>query len=133
VSSRRAKSLIAKSAELAFAAPQVVAHRVTRMALAGTPMSARDRREFKLMSAEKRVAFGKSWNAMMFETVRANQQLAMFFFRAAWSVPLRRAPSASAVASRFQEAATRVLGKGLAPVHRTAVANAKRLARTKLR
>jgi hypothetical protein len=40
------KSLIAKAAELAFAVPQVVAHRVTRMALAGPSLSDRDRKEF---------------------------------------------------------------------------------------
>jgi hypothetical protein len=33
----------------------------------------------------------------------------------------------------LHDAALAVLGKGLAPVHRRAVANAKRLARTRLR
>jgi hypothetical protein len=37
------------------------------------------------------------------------------------------------VAAQVQSAALGVLGKGLAPIHRKAVANARRLARTKLR
>jgi hypothetical protein len=42
-----------KSGELAAAATQVVAHRVTRMVLAGPNPSARDRNEFKRMVGEK--------------------------------------------------------------------------------
>lgn len=37
------------------------------------------------------------------------------------------------VAAQLQGAALAMLGKGIAPMHRKAVANAKRLARTKLR
>ena len=43
------------------------------------------------------------------------------------------APSVSTVLHQVHGATLGVLGKGLAPVHRKAVANAKRLARTKLR
>jgi hypothetical protein len=41
--------------------------------------------------------------------------------------------SPAASAAQWHKAALGVLGKGLTPVHRKAVANAKRLARTKLR
>jgi hypothetical protein len=130
---RKTQSLVAKAAELAFAVPQVVAHRVTRMAIAGPSLSKRDRKEFHRMGAEKTAAFSKSWNAMTMQAFGANQALAASFLRSLWS-PLRRSkPSASAVAAQLQNAALGVLGKGMAPVHRKAVANAKRLARTKLR
>jgi len=52
------------------------------------------------MWTEKPIAFYQSWNAMMLEIYRGNVALA-----------------------------TRVLGAGLAPVHRRAAANAKRLGR----
>ena len=81
------------------------------------------------MSAEKTAAFTESWNAMNRQAIRANHALAMSFFRSFW----KGGPSASAVAAQMQSAALGVLGKGMAPVHRKAVANAKRLARTKLR
>ena len=55
----KTKPLIAKAAELAFAAPQVVAHRVTRMAIAGPSLSERDRKEFQRMGAEKTAAFSE--------------------------------------------------------------------------
>lgn len=130
--SRNASSLAAKLLELSIAAPQVVAHRVTRMALAGQSPSARDKREFELMLAEKNVAFSKSWSAMAFEAARANQALALSMFTSMW-LPTRRRPSASALTEKVLSAAVGVLSKGVAPVHGKAVANAKRLARTKLR
>ena len=129
---RKIHSLVAKAAELAFAVPQVVAHRVTRMAIAGSTPSARDRKEFQRMGAEKTAAFSESWNAMALQAFRAHQALAASFLRSFWSPSLNR-QSASAVTAQLQSAALDVLGKGIAPVHRKAVANAKRLARTKLR
>ncbi len=130
---RKTQSLAARSAELAFAVPQVVAHRVMRMAIAGPTPSARDRKEFSRMSAEKTAAFNESWNAMAVQAMRANQALTASFFRSLWAPSLKGKPSAGAAVAQLQTAALGVLGKGLAPVHRKAVANAKRLARTKLR
>ena len=129
----RAHSLFTKAAELAVAVPQVVAHRVTRMAIAGPAPSKRDRKEFELMVAEKKLAFSQSWGAMATQVLRANRVLAASLVRSAWSPAALTRPSATAVAAKFQAAALGVLGKGMAPVHRKAVANAKRLARMKLR
>ncbi|MDQ6685865.1 MAG: hypothetical protein M3Z16_12160 [Pseudomonadota bacterium] len=130
---RGTRSLAVKSAELALAVPQVVAHRVTRMALAGPKLSARDRREFELMVAEKNAALGESWLAMAAQAALANRALTASFLRSFVAVTRGKKPAATASAVQFQRAALGVLGKGLAPVHRKAVANAKRLARTKLR
>ena len=130
---RKPQSLVAKAAELAFAVPQVVAHRVTRMAIAGPSVSERDRKEFQRMGTEKTAAFFESWNAMTMQALYANQALAASFFRSFWSPSLKGRPSTSAVAAQLHSAALGVLGKGMAPVHRKATANAKRLARTKLR
>ena len=54
---RGSRSLAVKAAELAFAVPQVVVHRIIRMALSGPELSARDRKEFERMVAEKNAAF----------------------------------------------------------------------------
>ena len=130
---RRADTSFAvKATELAFAVPQVVAHRVTRMALSGSVPSARDRKEFELMVAEKNAAFVEAWRAMAVQTVLANQALAASFLRSFFTVARGRKPSAARSASQFQRAALGIVGKGLTPVHRKATANAKRLARTKL-
>ena len=59
--------------------PQVVAHRVMRMAIAGPSVSERDRKEFQRMSAEKMTAIIDSWNAMTMQALRANQALAASF------------------------------------------------------
>ncbi|MDQ6618969.1 MAG: hypothetical protein M3Z31_04625 [Pseudomonadota bacterium] len=136
MSSRHNRSttlLMTKAAELAFAVPPVVAHRVTRMAIAGPVLSERDRKEFHGMAVEKTAAFAESWNAMAMQTMRANQALGMYLIRSFWSSSRGATLSAQAVAAQMNAAALGILGKGVAPVHRRAVANARRLARTKLR
>jgi hypothetical protein len=131
--SRSNRSLATQAAELALAVPQVVAHRVTRMALSSPKPSPRDRKEFERMFAEKNTAFAESWRAMAAQAALANQALAASFFYSFLFAARGKRPSAAATASQLHKAALGVLGKGLAPVHRKAVANAKRLSRTKLR
>jgi hypothetical protein len=126
-------ALALKAAELAVAVPQVVAHRLTRMALAGSTLSPRDRKEFQGMVAEKNAAFAASWTAMAWQTALAQQTLAASFLTTVLAAGRGRRPSPAAAVTAWHNAAVGVLGKGLAPVHRKAVANARRLARTKLR
>jgi hypothetical protein len=124
---RRSKSLAVQTMELGVAVPQVIAHRVARMAIAGASPSARDRKELHRMGTEKVAAFNEAWNAMAVEAFRANQRLTLSFMQSLWFPwihPKRRRPSHAALA---------ILGKGLAPVRRRAVANAKRLGRIKRR
>ena len=131
---RPKSSLSVKTAELALAVPQVVAHRLLRMAQAGPRMSARDRKEFARMFAEKHSAFGESWNAMAQQALHSHRAFAATLALATSKPPSARAGAVHhALAVQLQQAALAVLGKGLAPVHRRAVANAKRLARARLR
>ena len=127
--SNPSQRLATQSLELAFAAPQVVAQRLTRMALAGPSPSARDRREFTQMGSEKVLAFYHSWAAMWTQAMQSQWQLALALSNAA----LAGTPhAASASATRAANAtATRILAAGLAPVHRKAVSNARRLSRAK--
>lgn len=100
--------LIQQAAELSLAAPQVVAHRLGRMATAGPTMSAADKQEFTLMWTEKTQAFQQGfWDAMT--------------------------TSVSAPASQWHTTThlVKVASAGLAPMHAKAVANAKRLSRLK--
>jgi hypothetical protein len=116
---RRSTTRLSRQAgELALAVPQVVAHRLTRMALAGPTLSARDRKEFHGMGQEKVVAFWQSWFGMGWAVLQMWQK--------AWLAGLMgaRAPAVDL---------NRIWSQGLAPVHRKATANAKRLARTSLR
>lgn len=116
-SRRNTAKLSRQSAELAIAVPQVMAHRLTRMALAGPLPNARDRREFRGMGNEKVLAFWQSWFAMGWAVLQAGQQ--------AWLAALQgaRVPLLDT---------QKVLSQGLAPVHRRATANARRLGRTRL-
>ena len=107
---RRSKALAAQTVDLAFAVPQVLAHRLTRMAMAGATPSARDQREFYRMGTEKVMAFNEAWAAMAMQTWRS------FWFP-----------------THLSSAALDILGKGMAPYRRRAVANARRLGRPKRR
>lgn len=124
-----------QAAELSVAAPQVVRHRVRQMALAGAFPSEQDQKEFKLMSQEKMDAFQESVQAMAFESINAQQK----FVVEVWSSLFRPwTPDWNSNWSNamklpyiypFQAATMGVLNKGMQPIHRRAVANAKRLGR----
>jgi hypothetical protein len=131
-----AKTLMVKVNELAWAAPQVVAHRVARMAAAQPVLSAWDRKEFTTMWLEKPSAFAQSWFAMCSQALQAQQSLAMSLTsmsRAFWLPTPMRAHAPRRLARQFGNASLGIAAKGVAPVHRKAVANARRLAKTKLR
>ena len=131
---RTTQSLAFKSAELALAAPQVFAHRMARIAMSGPTLSERDRKEFQRMVAEKNAVFFESWSAMAWQAAQANTALLGSMFDSFLSVARgKRLPTPAASAAQLQRAALGVLTKGFAPVHRKAVANAKRLGRAKIR
>ncbi|GAB3509656.1 hypothetical protein MNQ95_08915 [Pseudoxanthomonas daejeonensis] len=109
--------------ELGMAAPQVVAHRLARMAAAGAAPSARDRKEFVGMVLEKQAAFAQGWTAMWIEGWLAQQKFAL-----AW---MSGKPWTSRDTARASAALERIATRGIAPVHRKAVANARRLARSR--
>ena len=127
---KRSNALARGSFDLAIAVPIVMTHRLTRMALAGRAPSSRDREEFDRMVKEKGAAFRASWSAMAMQAFRAQQALSVSLMRSFWTP---RPPTAKSLAARLRRDAVGILGKGIAPVHRKAVANARRLARTKLR
>lgn len=132
--SRQSRSLAIKSMELALSVPQVIAHRTARMAIAGPNLSGRDLKEFELMVSEKYAAFAQAWNNMAVHAFRANQALALStfnFFCSVFLVPLTsKWPSVATASAQSQNAVIGLLNKGLAPIHRKAVLNARRLAKT---
>jgi hypothetical protein len=134
MASRRTKSmsLARKSTELALAVPQVMGHRLTRMALAGANPSSRDRKEFNLMSSEKNLAFMQSCQAMTWQTLCVQRSFMLSWFKAVWMPWLGQRMTPMSVMTQMQNAALGIATKGLAPVHRTAVSNAQRLMFTPL-
>lgn len=103
MTSRRRSSLAAQTVALGMAVPQVIAHRLAGM----------DAAEFSRMSTEKAFAFNEAWMAMAAQAFLENQRLALSFLQpwSPWNAYLG------------------ILGKGIAPYRRRAVANAKRLGR----
>src|SRR5262245_26352574 len=129
---RRKRALSTQAIELALAVPQVLSHRLIRLSLAGNSPSSHDRRELYLMGTEKIEAFYESWNAMLVEILGANLKLMfapVLFWWSPWT-GMKRAPKV--FAKRSRRTALAVLGSGLAPFHRRAVANARRLRRVRV-
>jgi hypothetical protein len=145
---RRRKPGALKAAELAIAAPQVIALRTGRMLAAGAVPAARDRRELARMSTEKVQAFSESITAMAAQIYRTNQEWSLLVLRQWWTACTRSwlslaggalrpgisfAPLSRAVVTqkRLQRSAANVIEKGVNPVHKRATANARRLSRSR--
>ena len=140
-----------KAMQMSAAAAQVIAIRTTRMATHGLNPNAADRREMTLMGAEKVDAFSRAGQALAtgalplvagmagqawrtgFDLFNASAQLA-----ASRTIPqtlarqrkladtlMRGSPSAQQGAA--SNATAKLAHRALAPVHRKATANAKRL------
>ena len=137
-----------KVAELAIAAPQVIAHRTARMLAAGADPDKAQRAELSRMCTEKVQAFWESLFAMSAQTIRTNQEYArraaLQWLRLAstpwWlaaMTPVTHAATALSQATapllpnagRQKRATVKLVAAGLAPVHKRATANARRLAR----
>jgi hypothetical protein len=123
--------LAKQSVELALAAPQVVMHRMSRMARAGAAPSQRDRREFVRMNHEKVLAFYQSGAAFWGEVLRAQLQLAQSMFSIGWALALGARPKQLPLGN--PRAMARAASAAVKPLHLTAVANARRLGGTKRR
>lgn len=72
------------------------------------------------MGTEKLIAFNEAWSAMAMQAFLEHQQWALSL----WFPWARRK-------SRPGSASARILAEGLAPIRRRALANAKRLGRSK--
>jgi len=81
------------------------------------------------MGSEKIAAANEAWSAMAVQAVLENQKLALSMMQSFW-FPWMRNTSAS---RQLSDAALSILGKGMAPISRRAVANARRLGRPKRR
>jgi hypothetical protein len=95
----------ARPAQFAWAVPFVMAHRIALMTR--PRLAAHERAELRRMVLEKPIAFQQAWLAMMQEAMHVQSRFA----------------------TEWWTAALGVWSKGLGPVQRRAIANARRLAR----
>jgi len=132
------RNALIRSLELGAVAPAVIAIRTARMIAAGASPTLADRRETSRMVSEKIDAFGTAWWMMASRQQQATLEAWTAFARAWWAPWLRGfALPSSTVArrdlQRLQRSLSRsqaaVYASGLAPLHRTATANLRRLTR----
>jgi hypothetical protein len=83
------------------------------------------------MGIEKIAAVNEAWTAMATQAFLENQKFALSFMQSLWFPWMRPTPTAKSVSRQLNRAAVGILGKGMAPARRRAVANAKRLGRIK--
>lgn len=133
--SRRAASQAQrKMIDLSVAAPQVVAHRLTRMALAGPVPNARDQKEFTGMVLEKQLAFAQAWWAAWNAALQGPWGMAW----STWQTALSGGMLGSSpwtmwkLAERSSAPMAQVVNAALTPIERKASSNARRLAHTPL-
>ena len=124
----------AKWGEIAWGAGPVIAHRLTRLALAGPVPTARDQREFHTMVAEKPRAMAQAAQAMWAEALSQQWRLTTGW----WQTMARSGPwwwwqAPGAMGQAWARAAEQVAKSGLKPVHQRVRSNSRRLARTPLR
>ncbi|MEO7243400.1 MAG: polyhydroxyalkanoate granule-associated phasin [Variovorax sp.] len=142
-----------KTSEMLWSSASVIQMRSTRMAAHGVQPNASDVREMQLMGQEKLSAGAAAGNAMFAQMQRTNALLLQQFMEqsakglSAWlSFAGSRTPAqamargrgwleaagrAGRTSAQLSDAVARVTGHGLAPVHRAATANARRLSRKK--
>ena len=123
-----------RSSELANAVPQVIAMRVGRMMGGGLMPSAKDQQEYYRMGAEKVEAFFESWMAMASQASAAQQQFAQWWLQTWWKAAMSGWTNLPTVSHLSTHAGKQVMDsmldvtmRGMAPVHRRAVDNARRL------
>ena len=140
-----------KTGEMMLASASVVSHRTGRMANASIPPSASDQKEFQLMGQEKMEAVQESAIAGGKAMMTLGPDVMMKAFSQLWAVSgdmmsLAMSTSPAQVFARqsklsrtlmsqssteLSDAAARVTGKMMAPLHSRATANAKQLNRLK--
>lgn len=110
-------------AEINAVVPGIVSHRLMRLAWAGAMPSHSDRTELSRMSSEKWQAASQSAVAMTAFAMQQQMAMAQSFMQAMWAPWMGMShssiPATNPVAG--------MLSAGLAPYHRIATANARRL------
>ena len=129
--SSAAHQLVTQAVELCLVAPQVVAHRLARMVVAGPLPTTRGQQELLRMGEEKITAFQQSWAAMWVQALHLQLQVAQGLPRATAQSLSRGEPAWMPLLHATAHGTTSLLQAGLAPVHRRAVANARRLQRNR--
>ena len=141
-----------KSGEMALASAQVIGHRASRLAQAGSNVDGRQYREVVLMGQEKGEAAWESAYVVCARSIMLNQQLAALFLKqmlslstALMSVAASRSAAESVArqtklvsdsvaqsmnaASQASKGAARIARRALSPVHTRVSKNARRLRR----
>ena len=131
---RRQQALLGRHmTDLMLATPKVVMSRTVDMAHAGAAPSSRQLAEMQRMGDEKLDAFVESWTAMSMQAMTWPLQMAAVGWKVATGAMLRPQTPLSVLGdsaqwgAQVQSSLLDVALKGLEPVRRRAMANARRL------
>lgn len=124
-----ASRVASRLAQLSSDVPQVVAHRVSRLATSGPMPSARDRQEFTDMVVEKPMAFAHSYLNMWMAGLQVHQTFWNSLSRAMLQPPWLSIRTHADAFHRAGQGGWFVLDQGIGPIQRQASSNARRLNR----
>lgn len=110
-------------AEINAVVPGIVSHRLMRLAWAGVVPSRSDRTELSRMSSEKWQAASQSAVAMTAFAMQQQMAMAQSFMHAMWAPWMGMSHSSIPVTNPVAA----MFSAGLAPYHRIATTNARRL------
>lgn len=98
--------------EMTMAATQIMEHRTRRMALASTPASVKDQREFTMMHQEKSAAALEALQVLGIRMVTVNQQVGALVFKqgVAWAQAMMSIAATRTVSECFNQQAKLVRG-----------------------
>ncbi|GAB2607159.1 hypothetical protein GCM10027034_45610 [Ramlibacter solisilvae] len=105
----------------------MIAHRAARLLAAGAKPNTRDAAEFTRMFTEKTSAFSQAWFASWAAMYWAPWQVAMQVLRIGGGLGRGGAMTLDPLWRAWVRQGWGIAGSALAPVHQTAVANARRL------
>jgi hypothetical protein len=128
-----ASRVASRLTQLSTDVPQVVAHRVSRMASSGPVPSARDRQEFTDMVVEKPMAFAHSAMNMWAASLQVQQAYWLSLSRALLQPPWLSVRAHAELMRRAGQGGWFVLDQGIGPIQRQATSNARRLNRQRTR
>lgn len=122
-----AAQICQQSGELGQQVPEVMHKRLSLMATQDPIHHAKTRKEIERMVVEKPVAFFESWQAMLTQSLIAQQNVSKLMMDSWVAMAMGRPIMLDQLYYQVNYETLKVFEKGISPIHRRVMANAKRL------
>ncbi len=125
--SKENKSIATKSLELSASVPEVIAQRMKQLMFSGYQPTPEQYEEFNLMWSEKSDAFMESWQAMVNQASKVNQDIYSSMMKTMFTPWWKIETEDIYTPKKLQKATLSIMNKGLDPIYQKTLSNAERL------